>query len=322
MTDESNAMVDPNTADEDTLARLPGVGPVMAQRILAARPFETLEDLKRVSGIGPVALARLQPHLALPSRAPQELEATVPPAEAGATPPPEAEEARIIEEESAPATALAAQEEPQQQPAEISAPLAGEAKVAGAPHDLQPEIPLTPPAAGVTVPAPPAEPTPVPTPVTAAPTGWITRGQAVLLAFVSGFFALMLALILSLGILAALNNGQLQFATPAQVNRLAVQLNGLDDRASSLEGDLQNLRIRIANLEPLGQRVDAVEASAQKLGTDLEAISGQVDTLNGQVKDLGGQVEALQAQSNRFQGFVDGLRTLLNNLFAPGGEGK
>ncbi len=225
--------------------------------------------------------------------------------------PQEAEVSPSAAEEEAPVLALQAQGEPLPQPAELPELPEGETEMPAPPLGLQPEAGPLPPETAI----PTASTGAVPTPVPAPPAGWVTRGQAVLLAFVSGLFALILALTLSLGILAALNNGRLQFATPAQVNRLSVQIDGLDSRAGSLEGDLQSLRTRVANLEPLGGRVDTVEASTQKLGTDLEALTGQMN-------DISGQVEALQAQSNRFQGFVDGLRTLLNNLFAPGGEGK
>lgn len=42
-----------NRADLNELKRLPGVGDVMAQRIIEARPFKQAEDLRKVSGIGP-----------------------------------------------------------------------------------------------------------------------------------------------------------------------------------------------------------------------------------------------------------------------------
>ncbi|MFB3816793.1 MAG: ComEA family DNA-binding protein [Candidatus Methylomirabilales bacterium] len=57
--------LDLNRADAAALARLPGVGPVLADRILAHRaaegPFGRAEDLRRVPGIGPARWARLQP---------------------------------------------------------------------------------------------------------------------------------------------------------------------------------------------------------------------------------------------------------------------
>lgn len=58
------AMVDVNTADAATLETLPGIGPVLAERIVAFRttsgPFRTVEDLTAVSGIGPALLEGLR----------------------------------------------------------------------------------------------------------------------------------------------------------------------------------------------------------------------------------------------------------------------
>lgn len=54
-----------NRATAEELQRLPGVGPALAQRILAHRqqhgPFRTLADLDAVSGIGPALLSRIGP---------------------------------------------------------------------------------------------------------------------------------------------------------------------------------------------------------------------------------------------------------------------
>jgi len=41
-----------NAATVKELQDLPGIGPILAQRIIAARPFRSADDLKKVSGIG------------------------------------------------------------------------------------------------------------------------------------------------------------------------------------------------------------------------------------------------------------------------------
>ena len=61
----SPGSLDLNEAGVDDLARLPGVGPGLAQRIVAARDeggrFASVDDLRRVRGLGRVRRERLRP---------------------------------------------------------------------------------------------------------------------------------------------------------------------------------------------------------------------------------------------------------------------
>ncbi len=63
--------IDVNTAGSRRLQRLPGVGPVIAKRIIRFRrrlgQFRGLEELQTVKGIGPKTLADLRPFLRLSS---------------------------------------------------------------------------------------------------------------------------------------------------------------------------------------------------------------------------------------------------------------
>jgi len=54
--------IDINTATEKELTTVPGIGHVMAARIIAARPFRSADDLKRVSGIGEKKYAQIRPY--------------------------------------------------------------------------------------------------------------------------------------------------------------------------------------------------------------------------------------------------------------------
>lgn len=62
---EQQAQVNLNTADETELQTLSGIGPAKSAAIIAYRtqtgPFQTIEDLKKVSGFGEKTFERLQP---------------------------------------------------------------------------------------------------------------------------------------------------------------------------------------------------------------------------------------------------------------------
>jgi len=57
--------LDINNASQQALKRLPGIGPALSERIIeyrsTQRPFQRVEELERVSGIGPKTLADLRP---------------------------------------------------------------------------------------------------------------------------------------------------------------------------------------------------------------------------------------------------------------------
>jgi competence protein ComEA len=50
-----------NTATAAELEALPGIGPVIARRIIEARPYRSVDDLDRVRGIGKKRLEEIRP---------------------------------------------------------------------------------------------------------------------------------------------------------------------------------------------------------------------------------------------------------------------
>ncbi len=60
----AGGVIDINTATAEVLEQIPGVGPVLAQRIIAYREqnggFQTVEQLMEVSGIGEATFAQMQ----------------------------------------------------------------------------------------------------------------------------------------------------------------------------------------------------------------------------------------------------------------------
>ncbi len=59
--------VDVNRADWPELIQLPGVGQILAERVIAERArhgeFRSVDDLSRVRGVGPRTLERIRPYI-------------------------------------------------------------------------------------------------------------------------------------------------------------------------------------------------------------------------------------------------------------------
>jgi len=58
--------LDPNAAPRDVLMTVPGIGEVMANRIIENRPYATIEDLQKVPGIGGKTLETLRESFQIP----------------------------------------------------------------------------------------------------------------------------------------------------------------------------------------------------------------------------------------------------------------
>ena len=56
----TGGLIDINTATDQELDTLPGVGPVLARRIIEGRPYGAVDDLLRVAGIGQATLDKLR----------------------------------------------------------------------------------------------------------------------------------------------------------------------------------------------------------------------------------------------------------------------
>lgn len=52
-----------NTATEKELQSIKGIGPALAKRIVARRPYRTVDDLLRVKGIGPMKLEKIRAYV-------------------------------------------------------------------------------------------------------------------------------------------------------------------------------------------------------------------------------------------------------------------
>lgn len=74
MSEREELLVNPNSASVEALIQLPGVGEVLAQRIIESRPYTQAEDMLRVSGLGETSLTRLRAYLTFGEEMPPALE--------------------------------------------------------------------------------------------------------------------------------------------------------------------------------------------------------------------------------------------------------
>ena len=60
---EGSLRVNINTATQEELESVPGIGPTRAAQIIASRPYTSVDELERLDGIGPKQVESLRPFL-------------------------------------------------------------------------------------------------------------------------------------------------------------------------------------------------------------------------------------------------------------------
>jgi competence ComEA-like helix-hairpin-helix protein len=65
MPKKAAAKIDVNTATPSQLEELPGVTPTIAKEILKARPFKSVDELKKLKGVNSTMFAELAPHITI-----------------------------------------------------------------------------------------------------------------------------------------------------------------------------------------------------------------------------------------------------------------
>lgn len=336
--------IDLNTAELDQLTTLPGIGPAMAKRIIATRPFNTPEELQNISGLGPAVVERLLPFISVSpvekatettqleeetsdipveTEEPLELETGEIPSEA------EVQVETIVAEDLEPDQELEFEQEgefeteelPLTEAEDVSAEVPEEMVEEQVQEDLETiepieELDVSEPSSESE--AAETEVSPAAIPESKEASRFITQDRAFGIALASSLITFFLSVIFTLIFLAALNGG-LNYIQPAEFDGAVRYMKNIEGQTVQLQKDLADLQTRMDNVEGFSGRIAATEEQVELLRQDVDAVVAQTDeliqqtqTLSEQVNQLMDQVEQLQINSTRFQDFLNGLRDLLN----------
>jgi len=333
--DSKQSVININEASVEELCTLPGVGESLAERITSKRPFEYLEDLENVTGIGPNFVERLRPYVDLPMAPTDgaEKEPTMLADETAQDSVAAAQDDGVDVDEIEPTILAAAavqdnegsgpddgietdEDEIEQDESDLSIEDMQEATAdsdeTSSDSDDGPEESaegdLTSEGEEVET---EEQVSPAP-----APAG-VSRSMLYGLTFMGFFFTLVIATAFSLGIIASLNNGNLVFASANQAAVLAAEIDQVETSIQTLQSDLDSLRVRVDSLEALGDRVDVLETSVEAFQEDLNATTTLVEDIDQRVVGMESDMDQVKGSVERVQVFFEGLRELLANVLTP-----
>ena len=271
-----------NNGDQNELMALPGIGPALAKRLIAARPFSSLEKVQTVNGISANLLERLSDGVSEPEAQPSGHAADKPDLEPQT-------------EDEAPA-------EPRLTDIEERTEEAGQGR-----SGLGEAVKSQGQAARQTV-----ETLPQKTEEASKSHGSLRT------ILISSAITALVTILLTLAVLGGIN-GSLKFATSAQVQTMQRETSQLSAQMDTLQQDLDGLRGRVDMLEGLGDRTVALEVAQQQLAADQETASQQVTVLQTEIAALDEKVTLQEERTQRFETFLKDLQTMLDNLFTPQG---
>jgi competence ComEA-like helix-hairpin-helix protein len=322
--------LDINSAELVELTNLPGIGLNTAEKIVASRPFTTIDELREISGIGEVVFERIAPFIYVTTiqldtgeKGEVPVTSETPVAEEANSPDQDVASEGNDQAASQIFTSVVTPEEPssgppaepiQELPAQQSRPASTsleDLSEANAEAEIETE-----PASSIAIePSTPVleQSTPVraknrntPGPArTAPPTPATVFGSFLDL---QGF-SILFSVAISLGILFLLNNS-LQYTKPSDLDRTEQKLSDVSSQASSLARDIETLTTRLDNLESIAGRVSAVEKGMEETRNEIETLSSGIEALNRQIDELDQRVDELQKTTSQFSTFLEGLKEL------------
>jgi len=322
-----------NSAEVAELSVVPGLGSVLAARIIEGRPYETLDDLTNVPGIGSQSLENLKPlltttdpeeDLPVTLEPVQELKKITAPAEekkSDLEPAEPVEQPEPIREEETEETAPDVLEAEQQHVA-----VGEESHSVFYPIEDEEEPAFVPEKRAV----PEEDERAIQVIEQKKERAADTQPQAKRLrrreiaAWIAGssLISILLSILIILGIFG-LVNGSLRYLTASQgtreINALQSQFADLEDQIDIIEEDIGGLRTRLDTLEALSGRISALETQTETLETtltetqqELSAAASQLDSVAEQMGIVNEEIEKIKEANSLFDSFLKGLQSLLN----------
>ena len=311
--------MDINLSSLEELTYTPGIGPAIAQRIVDNRPYESVDDLVRVPGIGSSVLEQMRPYLQV------KHEFEEPQVEVQISSEPEESEDEVVEtvetevfapEELTPqeleenfefehqvydqpgSNTVPEEQEDKKEPEEKSEPVNSTEKFRTEEKNVSPEV--------VDVKSEPVKSEHA----QSAQENFITRSQLWWSVAGTAVITVILTILITLGILSVLNGG-LQYASTQRAYNLESSINTLADRSDTIESNIEGLRTRLDTLETVAARVTKLEQTTQDIQTTLKETNDTLNTLSLTVEQMQQQIDLLQAASQKSLDFRNGLLDLL-----------
>lgn len=275
-----------NYGSQDELIALPGIGPALANRLISARPFNSLEMAQTVNGISANLLKRIADVALEPEADPSDPASDKPDPElrAGDEAPAESRltdiKERIEEGGRGIKQGLSGLGEAVKKQGQ-----AARQTVENLPHKFEEAS---------------------------------KSHGSLWMILISSTITALVTILLTLAVLGGIN-GSLKFATSAQVQTMQREASQLSALTDTFQQDLDGLRGRVDMLEDMGDRTVALETAQQQLATDQETTSQQVTALQTEIVALNEKVALQEEQTQRFETFLKDLQTILIKLFAPQG---